>query len=212
MSYDGADEDEVIFIPLKTGMRRLFNVNYIKNIYVQIDKKENMKIAENEIIDILRESHKLNARNKKNDFTLQNVYTTLKAQNETNDAFTLLISGVAGLALLVGGIGISAIMILSIKERNFEIGLRVAVGAKPKDLFIQFLAEAIFLSFIGGLIGVISGVILSIAASYYTNWVPAISIDVILVSVVFSFFLGIVFGVYPAVKASKLDPIIALNA
>ncbi|MEW6196629.1 MAG: ABC transporter permease [Bacteroidota bacterium] len=210
-SYDGADEDEVIFIPIQSGMRRLFNVDYIKNIYVQVKDKNEMKIAEDEIRELLRERHRLNLRDKEDDFTIQNMYTTLKAENETSNSFTFLISGVAGLSLLVGGVGILAMMLLSVKERTPEIGLRMAVGAKPNDILIQFLLEAAILSSVGGFLGVVAGIIGTSLINHFSDFNAMITEQSIFISVVISCFIGIFFGAYPARRASLIQPIKALR-
>ncbi len=210
-SYDGANEDEVIFIPIQTGLRRLYNVDYIKNIYVYVKDKKKMKSSEDEIRELLRERHRLNLRDKEDDFTIQNMYTTLKAENETSSSFTFLISGVAGLSLLVGGVGILAMMLLSVKERTPEIGLRMAVGAKPNDILIQFLLEAVILSSVGGVIGVAAGFFGTSLINHFTDFNAMITGQSILISVVISSFIGIFFGAYPARRASLIQPIKALR-
>jgi len=210
-SYDGANEDEVIFIPIQTGLRRLYNVDYIKNIYAHVRDKNKMKSAEDEIRELLRERHRLNLRDKEDDFTIQNMYTTLKAENETSSSFTFLISGVAGLSLLVGGVGILAMMLLSVKERTPEIGLRMAVGAKPNDILIQFLLEAAILSSAGGTLGVIAGAAGTSLINHFTDLNAMLTEQSILISVLISCFIGIFFGAYPARRASMTQPIRALR-
>jgi putative ABC transport system permease protein len=210
-SYDGANEDEIVFIPLKTGLRRVFNVDYIKNIYVQVKRKEQIRQAEEEIRSILRENHRLNIRDKDDDFTLQNVYTAIKAETETSGSLSLMITGVAALSIIVGGVGILAIMLLSVKERTSEIGLRMAVGAKRKDIVTQFLLEAVLLSSAGGLLGVASGIAGTLIINHFTDFNSIITPESVLVSVIISCSLGIFFGVYPARKASGVVPIQALK-
>ncbi|MGD8778357.1 MAG: ABC transporter permease [Ignavibacteria bacterium] len=211
LSYDGANEDEVIFIPLKTGIRRVFNVDYIKNIYVQVTEKIKMASAEEEIRSILRERHKLDIRNKEDDFTIQNMYTALKAENDTNESFTFLITGVATLSLIVGGVGILAIMLLSIKERKFEIGLRIAIGAKPNDILFQLLLEAVILSILGGMAGILSGIIGSYVLGSLTDLSTKVSLLSVTVSVAISVSIGVFFGAVPARTASLIKPVIALK-
>lgn len=210
-SYDGANEDEIVFIPLKTGMRRLFNVDYIKNIYVQVKRKDKIAEAEDEITAILRESHKLDIRDKEDDFTIQNVYTAIKAETETSDTLSMLISGVAALSLLVGGVGILAIMLLSVKERTSEIGLRMAVGAKRKDILLQFVLEAVLLSSAGGLLGVVTGIAGTFLIDHFTDFSSIITPESVLISVIISCSLGVFFGVFPARKASGIQPVKALK-
>lgn len=227
-SYDGANEDEVIFIPLRTGLKRLFarrssgglpNVNFIKNIYVQVTSQKVMKETEHEIRTILRERHRLNIRNtehpdlivKEDDFTIQNIYTALKAANETNSSFTFLITGVAALSLIIGGVGILAIMLLSVKERTSEIGLQMAVGAKPRYILIQFLLEAIILSTLGGITGIVTGFFGSYILSAFSGLATLVSLQSVIISVLISISLGVFFGAAPARKASLIQPVIALN-
>jgi putative ABC transport system permease protein len=210
-SYDGANEDDMIFIPLNTGMRRVFNVDYIKNIYVKVDKKENISAAEKEIQLLLRERHRLHVHNKEDDFTIQNVYTAVRVENETNDSFTTLITSVAALSLLVGGVGILATMLLSIKERKSEIGLRMAVGAKANDIVIQFLLEAVILSVAGGIAGILIGTIGAFLIGMFTDFVIRLSLQAVSISFVVSITIGIFFGVYPARKASLVEPVQALK-
>jgi putative ABC transport system permease protein len=211
-SYDGANEDEVIFIPLRTGMRRLFNVDYIKNIYVQVKNKNNIKSTQLEIQSVLREKHKLNLREKEDDFTIQNLNTTITAGNDTNNSFSILILSVSGLTLLVGSVGILAVMLLSVKERTSEIGLRMAVGAKSRDILIQFLLEAVILSSLGGLLGIFAGVLGTFTINQLTDLNSQITLFSLLISLIVSIIIGILSGVYPARKASTVQPINALNS
>lgn len=206
----GNDQDDVIYIPINTALRRLFNVTYVNNIYVQADGSANIEKAAAEIGEILREKHRL--RGRPDDFTVQNQTEILKAEQETSQTFTNLLSSVAGISLLVGGVGILAIMLISIKERTREIGLRRAVGALKRDLLLQFIVESLTLSLTGGLVGILLGVVLSLGASYFTQWPMSLSLPAILVAFGFSALIGVIFGVYPAMKAARLDPIEALKA
>lgn len=210
-SYDGANEDDMIFIPLNTGMRRIFNVDYIKNIYVKVGRRDEISVTEKKIKSILRERHRLQARNKEDDFTIQNVYTAVRVEQETSQSLTAMITGVAALSLLVGGVGILATLLLSVKERNPEIGLRMAVGATAHDILFQFLLEAVVLSIIGGSAGILAGTIGAYAIGMFTDVAVYISLQAALLSFVISIIIGIFFGVYPARRASVIEPIKALT-
>lgn len=206
----GNDQDDVIYIPVNTALRRLFNFSYINNIYVQAKGSVYVDKAASEVRDILREKHRL--KNKPDDFTIQSQTEILKTEKETSQTFTNLLSAVAGISLLVGGVGILAIMLISIKERTREIGLRRAVGALKRDLLLQFIVESLTLSLSGGIAGTILGIVFSLGASYLTKWPMSLSVPSIIVAVLFSAVIGVVFGVYPAAKAARLDPIEALKA
>jgi putative ABC transport system permease protein len=206
----GNDQDDVIYIPINTALRRLFNLTYINNIYVQARGSDDIDKAASEIRDILRERHRL--RNKPDDFTIQSQTEILKTEKETSQTFTNLLGAVAGISLFVGGVGILAIMLISIKERTREIGVRRAVGALKRDLLLQFIVESLILSLSGGIAGILLGIVLSVGASYFTNWPLSLSIPAIVISFLFSAMIGLIFGVYPATKAARLDPIEALKA
>lgn len=210
-SAEGANEDNVIVIPLQTSLRRVLNRDYLNRIFVKAKSKEAMPSAESEIESLLRKRHKLNARNKENDFTIDNKLNAMIAEQESSRLFTWLIVGVAGISLLVGGVGVLAVMLLSIRERTSEIGLRMSVGARRKDIVWQFLSEASMLGVIGGLAGVLTGLLAAWIVGATTQWQTYISAGSVVFSVVFSVTIGLAFGVFPALKASKLDPIQALQ-
>jgi putative ABC transport system permease protein len=206
----GVDQDDVIYIPINTALRRLFNLTYVNNIYVQAKSSQHIEKAASEIRDILREKHRL--KDKPDDFTIQSQTEILKSERETTQTFTNLLSTVAGISLLVGGVGILAIMLISIKERTREIGLRRAVGALKRDLLLQFIVESVTLSLFGGILGIVLGVLLSLSASHFTKWPLSLSLPAIITAFLFSAVIGLIFGVYPAAKAARLDPIEALRA
>jgi putative ABC transport system permease protein len=158
----------------------------------------------------LRERHHIR-EGKDNDFTILNQTSILEAQQESSRTFTLLIGSIAALSLLVGGIGVLAVMLISIRERIKEIGIRRAVGAKRRDILIQFLSEALLLSIGGGMIGVVLGVVASILTAVFAKLPLIIPMDAVGVSFLATFIIGVFFGVYPARKASLLDPIKALQ-
>ena len=211
VSAEGADEDKVIVIPVQTSLRRVLNRDYLNRIFVKAKNKEVMNLAESEIESLLRKRHKLDIRNKENDFTIDNKLNAMNAEKESSQMFTWLIVGIAGISLLVGGVGVLAVMLLSIRERTGEIGLRISVGARRKDIVWQFLSEASMLGISGGMTGVAAGLLISRIIGATTQWQTYISIDSILFSVVFSISIGLFFGVFPALKAARLDPILALQ-
>lgn len=211
VSSDGANEDKVVVIPIQTALRRVLNRDFLNRIFVKIKNKESLRSAENEIESLLRKRHKLNVRNKENDFTLDNKLNAMNAEKESSQIFTWLIVGIAGISLLVGGVGVLAVMLLSIRERTTEIGLRISVGARKKDIVWQFLSEASMLGITGGATGVVAGLLIAWIIGATTEWPTYISVNSIAFSVVFSISIGLIFGVFPALKAAKLDPIQALQ-
>ena len=211
VSADGANEDKVVVIPIQTSLRRVLNRDYLNRIFVQASSKEVMRSAEREIESLLRKRHKLNARDKENDFTLDNKLNAMNAEQESSKIFTWLIVGVGGISLVVGGIGVLAVMLLSIRERTSEIGLRISVGARKRDIVWQFLSEAVLLGVTGGGAGVVTGVVTAWIVGVSTEWPTYISVDSVLFSVLFSMTIGLIFGVFPALKAAALDPIQALQ-
>ncbi len=212
VSPDGADQDNQIIIPINTALRRVFNLDYIRRIFVKVEKRELMDAAAVEIRQLLRDRHRLERRGKADDFTIQNQVNILEAEKQTSDMFTMLIAGIAAISLFVGGIGILAIMLLSIKERINEIGLRMATGARPKDILVQFISEALILGMTGSCLGVIIGITGVFIVQYGTAWQALISYESLTLSLSFSLSIALIFGVYPARKASLMHPIDALRA
>ena len=208
----GTDQDDQIFIPLNTALRRVFNQDHIETIYLQVARQERMEPAMAEITQLLRERHRLNHGDEPNDFTIQSQTDLIEAQEETSDTFTTLTAGIAGISLIVGGIGILAVMLLSIRERRPEIGLRMAVGARPKDVRTQFLFESAALSVGGGILGIILGIISALVMRFTLGWDILLSPFSIGISFGFALIVGVFFGVYPAHKASLLHPIEALRS
>jgi putative ABC transport system permease protein len=209
MDVNGADQDDVILVPLETAMRRILNLTYVQTIYAQARTPRLLDTAEGEIAALLRQRHRL--RDKPDDFTVQNQATVLEAERETTGSMTLLIGSVAGISLLVGGVGILAVMLMSVRERTKEIGLRRAVGALRRDIRNQFLFESAMLAGAGGVAGVVVGVGLSWAVSWLGYWPAMISWPAATVAFAFSVAVGVFFGLYPAIRAARLEPIEALR-
>jgi putative ABC transport system permease protein len=210
MDTNGIDQDDLIIVPLATAMRRLFNVTHIQTIYVQARSAELLNTGEEEIRELLRQRHRLG--DKPDDFTIQNQATLVDTERATNRSMTFLIGSVAGISLVVGGIGILAVMLISVRERTGEIGLRRAVGARRSDICTQFLLESGLLAAAGGLVGVLGGVGAAMVISALGYWETVISWPTVLIAFSFSVSVGIVFGIYPAIRAANLEPIDALRA
>ncbi|MDZ7722192.1 MAG: ABC transporter permease [candidate division KSB1 bacterium] len=170
VDLNGVDQDDQIFIPIQTALRRVFNQDYIASINIQVVSQDKMAAAQQQIRQALRERHRLDKSDKPDDFTIQNQTELLETQRETTGAFTALITSIAGISLLVGGIGILAIMLIAIRERTHEIGLRMAVGATRKDISVQFVLEAAMLSIGGGVMGLLIGIIVSVIIAAATEW------------------------------------------
>jgi putative ABC transport system permease protein len=211
----GQDQDDVLMVPLSTARNRLLGssqgkLRRVGSISIKVKDGASMADAEEGIKELLRQRHKL-APGADDDFTVRNLTEILATQQENQKAFTYLLAAIAGVSLLVGGIGIMNIMLVSVTERTKEIGLRMAVGARPTDILRQFLAEASLLSLLGGLIGMVIGVAASFAVAHFAQWPTAVSANAIVMAVVFSGAVGLFFGFYPAKKASQLTPIEALR-
>jgi len=207
---NGVDQDDMIIVPLGTAMRRLFNVTHIQTIYLRAESTDLLDSAEAEIQEVLRKTHRL--QNKPDDFTIQNQALLLETEGETVRSMTLLMGSVATLSLLIGGFGIFAVMLISVRERTQEIGLRRAVGALRQDIMVQFLIESGSLTAIGGLMGVLAGTGISLIVLLLDYWETVILWPAVLVAFGFSMIVGVLFGFYPAVKAANLEPIEALRA
>ncbi len=204
--------DNVVMIPVKTILRRVLNIDYVGKVYLQIDEMANMDKTEKFVIEQLRANHKLNELEKKNDFTIVNQLNTIRATEETSRMFNILILGVAGISLIIGGVGILAVMILSVRERIKEIGLRISVGARKKNIVFQFLFESFMLGSAGGVGGILVGFTAAWILNEFSDWTTYISAYVVVVSILFSMITGLIFGVIPAQRAAKLDPIESLRA
>ena len=207
---NGLDQDDLIFIPLPTLMRRIVNQTHVSRIFVKISNRKNISKATEKISELLRESHKLTDE-REDDFTLVSQLDLEDMKRETSELFTKLIVGVAAISLLVGGIGILAVMLISVKERTKEIGLRRAVGATRRDIIRQFLYESLLIGFLGGVIGITLGIGLTLGLTHWGEWTLLLDQDSIWTASWVCALIGVVFGVFPAIKASKLDPMEALT-
>lgn len=202
--------DEVVFVPLNTAQKVLFGVNYISTIYITAKSEADMDAAKNQLGFLLLELHK-KASPADADFSISSQEDILETASAITGTFTTLLTGIAAISLIVGGIGIMNIMLVTVTERTSEIGLRKALGAKRKTIITQFLVESVILTITGGLIGVAVGLIASIVITKVMSLPSAISVGSIFLAVTVSCVIGIVFGWYPAFKASKLQPIEALR-
>jgi putative ABC transport system permease protein len=212
-SQQGQDYDDAAFVPVSTYNTKIQGglKNYLSGvIFVGAVSQEGTVRAEKEISDLLRDRHRLQPGTD-DDFSVRNLSEMMNAQAEQTKTMTTLLMSIAGVSLLVGGIGIMNIMLVSVTERTREIGLRMAVGAKPRNILFQFLIEALALSTMGGLIGVGLGLLGAKMLAGAFGWPMLIRVDVIVIAVGFSGLVGILFGLYPAWKASRLDPIEALR-
>ena len=211
----GQDQDDVIFVPLTTGRARLFGeprgrIARVGTILVKAQNGADTKYVEDRITELLRQRHRIQAT-MENDFQVRNLSEILKTQEAASRIMSMLLAAVASVSLLVGGIGIMNIMLVSVTERTREIGLRLAVGARSKDIMTQFLVEAMTLSTIGGGIGVLLGLGISLLVARLASWNISLSIMSIVLAVGFSAAIGIFFGYYPAKTAAKMQPIAALR-
>ena len=206
----GQDQDDIIVLPYSTAQHKLKGISWIDDAYFSVDSAENIPSAEDAITGLLRQRHHLRA-DADDDFNIRHPEDILQAQEQTSETFTLMLGSIASVSLLVGGIGVMNIMLVSVTERTREIGVRMAIGATEHDVRSQFLIEALALSLIGGICGIVSGVGASAGISQLLQWPTEISIFAILVAAAFAAGIGIVFGYYPARKASALDPIEALR-
>ena len=204
------NQDDRIYVPLSTAQKQLFGVNYLSSIALEAVSSDVMVEAQNQVGYLLLARHNL-ADPSKADFSIMSQEDILNTASSATETFTALLSGIAAISLLVGGIGIMNIMLVTVTERTREIGLRKALGAKKRVVITQFLTESIILTFSGGVIGVVVGIITSYIISRITNYAFTISPSSILLASVVSIAIGILFGWYPARRAANLQPIEALR-
>ena len=206
----GRDQDDTAFAPFTAVQKKLLAITHVQFAHVSAISPAATYTAQDQITDLLRQRHKL-APNQENDFFVRNLTDVAEAADETNRIMTYLLGSIAGVSLLVGGIGIMNIMLVSVTERTREIGIRMAIGARSSAVRTQFLIESIVLSLTGGAIGIMLGITISLLIPMMLGWPTLISVIAIVGSVFFSAAVGIFFGYYPARKAAGLDPIDALR-
>lgn len=209
----GQDQDDLVFIPITTAQKKVFGTDFpgtVKMINVQAQNADIMHQTEEDITEILRHRHHI-GKNQDDDFQIRNLAEMQETIKSSARTMSILLGAIASVSLLVGGIGIMNIMLVSVTERTKEIGIRMAIGAKPRDIRIQFLIESFLLSIIGGLIGVFLGVVISKSIQIFSEMSIVISSFSIILSLGFSGCIGVLFGYYPAYKASLLNPIDALR-
>jgi putative ABC transport system permease protein len=214
-SMTGQDQDDLILIPISTAKRQILgtsqaNARSVGSIMVQAVNSSAMDEAQREMQSLLHQRHHIQP-GQDDDFTVRNLSEVFAAQESSARVMSILLGAIASVSLIVGGIGIMNIMLVSVTERTREIGLRLAIGAKTRDILSQFLVEAVTLSILGGVVGILSGIGASLLISYFAGWSTLVSPTAILMAFAFSGLVGVFFGYYPARKAALLDPIDALR-
>jgi putative ABC transport system permease protein len=209
----GEDQDDAVYVPLKTAQYRLFGTPFPDEIQAMLVQSKDLAVindAQKQIDELLTRRHKI-GRNQEKDFTIRNLTEILATAQKSLRIMTTLLGAIAAISLVVGGIGIMNIMLVSVTERTREIGIRMAVGARSRDILSQFLIEGVVLSVTGGLIGTALGIAASFAFARTSGWPALIDPVTVLVAILFSAAVGVFFGFYPAYKASRLHPIEALR-
>jgi putative ABC transport system permease protein len=215
-SMMGTDQDDLVLMPISTARKRVLGATNLAKqrsvgtIWVKVREGYDMKAAEEQVRALLRQRHRLQP-GQDDDFSLRNLEEVAATQEASSRVLALLLAAVASVSLVVGGIGIMNIMLVSVTERTREIGLRMAVGARTRDILGQFLVEAVTLSLIGGLVGVALGTAAAFAVAQFAGWRIVLSPEAVLLAVAFAFVIGVFFGFYPARKAARLDPVEALR-
>lgn len=206
----GQDQDDIVVAPATTVLYRLKGGRYVDMIQASAVSIEQLEAAEEELRSIIRDSHRLN-EGEDNDFDIHNQTEITETVTQTSKTMTTLLGAIASVSLIVGGIGIMNIMLVSVTERTREIGIRLSVGARESDILMQFLTESIFLSLIGGIVGILLSLITSVTLNQFTAYYTLIEPEIIFIAFSFSGAVGITFGFYPARKAASLNPIDALR-
>ena len=206
----GTDQDDTVIIPYTTMQKRLLRITWVQSISVSAISAERVPEAQEQIAALLRQRHRIGP-DREDDFTIRNLSDIAEAASTSARVMAVLLGSVAGISLLVGGIGIMNIMLVSVTERTHEIGIRMAVGARSRDIMLQFLVEAVVMAATGGGIGILLGIGTSEVLKLWANWPTLVSPSIVAIAFLFSGAVGVFFGFYPAKKASTLDPIDALR-
>jgi len=205
------DQDDTVLVPVTTAMYRLLGKEYIDTIYVEAQNAEALDSLTESITKLLIKEHHLNNKDAEDSFQIRNMADIKNTLEATTRTMSMLLGSIAAISLLVGGIGIMNIMLVSVTERTREIGLRKALGANNRDIMTQFLIEAILMSFLGGIGGIVFGTAISILITFFAGWTVRISAFSVILATIFSLIVGVIFGLWPAKQASRLDPIEALR-
>lgn len=208
VSSDGSDLDELVIIPLTTAMRRVLNVESLDRVYVQTVSEDSIPAARSAITTLLRRRH----ATRSDDFGIQDQTAIVRGQQQAGGFLSRLVLGLSALALGLGGVGLLAVSLLSVRERYSEIGLRLAVGGRPRDILLQFFTEAVLLSVLGGALGVAVGAAGVWVGASLTRWPMVLSWQAVVYPLTISVAIAVIFGAYPALRAARLDPILALNS
>jgi putative ABC transport system permease protein len=209
-SSQGTDQDDNILVPYTTMQKRLMRITYVQSILVSAVSAERVQEAQEQIAALLRQRHRIGP-DREDDFSIRNLSDIAEAASTSARVMAVLLGSVASISLLVGGIGIMNIMLVSVTERTREIGIRMAVGARSRDIMLQFLVEAVVMAATGGIIGILLGIGSSEVLKLWANWPTLVSPAIVAIAFLFSGAVGVFFGFYPAKKAANLDPIDALR-
>lgn len=208
----GQDQDDIVIVPLTTAQERLMGITYVRSINIQVSSADKIEQVQAEVETLLRQRHHIRIRSgSEDDFTVRNLTSLMETMTSTTTMLTLFLGSIAAISLIVGGIGIMNIMMVSVTERTREIGIRKALGATFQNIMMQFLIESVVIGVIGGLLGIACGVGIALAIAKSGLFQTVITAAPIIISFSFSVGIGLFFGIYPARKAAKLDPIEALR-